>query len=110
MDTASVAGSELFVFDSTGGQPIGTRRFERSDFVAGGAAFLFQSSLVLGSGDGLYVSGGWTSDARHVATVSGVAITGLASLPSGNLLVLDGPGKRLLELDPAGFRSAVSGF
>jgi len=100
MDGAGVAGSELFLFDTGGGQPVGTRRFERIDFVAGGAAFLGQLALVLGSGDGLYVTLGWADDVQRVATLSGVReITGIATLPSGNLLVLDGPNERLLEVD-----------
>jgi hypothetical protein len=110
IDGAGVAGSELFVFDTSGGQPTATRRFERTEFVAGGAAFVFQTSLVLGSGSSLYISEGWADDVRRIASVPGASdITGMASLPSGNLLVLDGPGKRLIELDAVAIGDAASG-
>lgn len=110
VDRATVVGSELFVFGTAGGQPVGTRRFERIDFVAGGAAFLSQMALVLGSGDALYVSLGWADQVRRIATLAGVTqITGIASHPGGNLLVLDGPSKRLLELDGLQLDAAISG-
>lgn len=111
IDGAGVAGSELFVFDATGGQPTATRRFERTEFVAGGAAFVLETSLVLGSGSNLYITQGWADDVRRIATMPGASeITGIASLPSGNLLVLDGPGKRLLELDALAIGDAVAGL
>lgn len=111
MDGAGVAGSELFVFESTGGQPSGTRRFERTEFVAGGAAFLFQTSLVLGSGNSLYITPAWNDDVRRIASVPGATdITGLATLPSGNLFVLDGPSKRLIELDVLAIGDAAAGL
>lgn len=111
MDGAGVAGSELFVFDTAGGQPTGTRRFERTDFAAGGAAFVFQTSLVLGSGSSLYITLDWDDDVRRIARVAGGSeITGMASLRGGNLLVLDGPSKRLLELDGVALGEAASGF
>jgi hypothetical protein len=111
IDGAGVAGSELFVFDATGGQPTATRRFERTEFVAGGAAFVFQTSLVLGSGSTLYITQGWGDDVRRIASVPGASeITGMASLPGGNLLVLDGPSKRLLELDALAVGDAAPGL
>jgi hypothetical protein len=111
MDGAGVAGSELFVFETTGGQPTATRRFERTEFVAGGAAFVFQTSLVLGSGSSLYITQSWADDVRRIASVPGASeITGIASLPGGNLLVLDGPSKRLIELDALAIGGAASGF
>jgi len=110
IDGAGVAGSELFVFDAAGGQPTATRRFERTEFVAGGAAFVSQSSLVLGSGNSLYITQGWADDVRRIASVPGASeITGMASLPGGHLLVLDGPSKRLLELDALAIGDAASG-
>lgn len=109
MDNGDVAGSELFVFDTSGGQPVGTRRFLQTDFVAGGAAFLFQTTLVLGSGNSLYVTQGWADNVRRIATVPGaLEITGIASVPGGNLFVLDGPGRRLLELDANALADAAS--
>ena len=67
-------------------------------------------ALVLGSGDALYVSLGWDDQVRRIATLAGVTqITGIASQPGGNLLVLDGPSKRLLELDGLQLDAAISG-
>jgi hypothetical protein len=109
MDGGGVAGSELFVFDTTGGQPSATRRFERTEFVAGGAAFI-ETSLVLGSGSSLYVTQGWADHVRLLASVPGASdITGMASLPGGKLLVLDGPSKRLIELDLLALGGAATG-
>jgi hypothetical protein len=110
MDSAGVAGSELFVFGVDGGQPIGTRRFESGDFVAGGASLRLPTTLVLGSGDSLYATSGWADDIRRVVTSSELrGITGMTNTPDGNLLVLDGPTQRLLEFDAAQVDAAING-
>jgi hypothetical protein len=99
LDSGGVAGSELFVFDAAGGQPLGTWRLERSEFAAGGAAFLEQTYLTLGFGADLYFTGGWGETVVRQLHLSGVErITGLATQPDGDLLVLDGPTRRLLEV------------
>jgi hypothetical protein len=99
VDNGDVAGSELFVFDSSGGDPIGTWRLERGEFAAGGAAFQQESYLVFGFGSDLYYTGDWGSDIVHQLHLEGVAkITGLAARTNGDLLVLDGPNRRLLQV------------
>jgi len=100
LDSGAVAGSELFVFDTAGGTPIGTWRLEREEFAAGGAAFqLGGLNLVFGFGSDLYFVGNWGSDVVHLLHLEGVEqITGLAARANGDLLVLDGPKRRLLEV------------
>ncbi|HKO90307.1 MAG TPA: hypothetical protein VJU61_04095 [Polyangiaceae bacterium] len=99
IDDGSVAGSELFAFDAAGGTPIGTWRLDRTDFVAGGAAFYAGSSLALGAGPDLYFTGGWGRDVYRQLSVQGATqITGLVARDNDDLLVLDGPSQRLLEV------------
>jgi len=99
IDDGSVAGSELFAFDASGGTPIGTWRLDRTSFVAGGAAFFTQTSLALGAGPDLYFTGGWGQDVYRQLYLKGVLkITGLAARANDDLLVLDGPSKRLFEV------------
>jgi hypothetical protein len=108
LDDGSVAGSELFMFARDGGQPIFPRRFEISEFAAGGMAVVSDRTLALGYGSDLYVTDDWVSPARWVAMLEGVTIEGLAVTPEGHMLVLDGPGKRLLEIDAESIRGVVS--
>jgi len=99
LDDGSVAGSELFAFDATGGTPIGTWRLDRTSFVAGGAAFFAGVSLTLGAGPDLYFTGGWGQDVYRQLYLKGVLkITGLAARSNDDLLVLDGASKRLYEV------------
>jgi len=99
LDSGEVAGAELFVFDSSGGSPIGTWRLERAEFAAGGAAFQLGQYLVFGFGSDLYYTGNWGSDVVHQLHLEGVGkITGLAARADGDLLVLDGANRRLLEV------------
>jgi hypothetical protein len=99
LDDGTIAASELFVFDTVGGNPIGTWRLERAEFAAGGAAFLLGSSLLFGFGSDLYFENDWGGDVTHQLHLEGVEkITGLAARANGDLLVLDGPNRRLLEV------------
>jgi len=105
IDGAGVAGSELFVFDGQGGQPVGTKRFQQTEFSAGGAAFLEPSLLVLGYLGDLYAAANWDLHVIRAVTLEGVQeISGLATGSNpvsafSTLFVLDGPGKRLLAFD-----------
>lgn len=99
LDGGGVAGSELFVFDAAGGDPIGSWRLERTEFAAGGAAFQLGTYLAFGFGSDLYFTGDWGSDVvRQLHLVGVEKITGLAARENGDLLVLDGPQRRLLEI------------
>ena len=111
IDDGSVAGSELFAFDAAGGTPIGTWRLDRTDFVAGGAAFFAQEALALGSGRDLYFTAGWGEDVYRQLSLDGVTqITGLAARSNDDLLVLDGPSKRLYEVGVQQIADALNGI
>lgn len=94
-----VAGSELFVFGSTGGQPVAVQPLSDLAFSAGGM-FAERSRLILGFGSALYEIVG---DAPQVVLEldDHVVVTGLALAPNGSLLVLDGPNRQLLQLELA---------
>jgi hypothetical protein len=100
LDARTIAGSELFLFEQSGGQPVATRRFERLDFAAGGMAVAFGDTLVLGFQNEIYIAAAWEDDARRFGVLEGVgSIEGMAVDLDGGLLVLDGPGKRLLHIE-----------
>jgi hypothetical protein len=94
-----VAGSELFVFGSTGGQPVLVQPLSDLGFSAGGM-LANRSRLILGSGNALYEIVG---NAPEVVLQldDDVQVTGLALADDGALLVLDGPSRRLLQIDLA---------
>jgi hypothetical protein len=97
LDTGAVAGSELFVFSSSGGQPIQVVPLG-PDFVTGGMAATITGRLLLGSHNLIYEVelSGAISVFRELD--SAFEITGMSATPKGELLILDGPGQRLLTL------------
>jgi hypothetical protein len=101
LDRASdgVAGSELFVFSSTGGQPVLVQPLSDLGFSAGGMV-ADRSRLILGFGNALYQIAG---DVPEVVfqLEDDVVVTGLALTDDRSLLVLDGPSRRLLQLELA---------
>jgi hypothetical protein len=100
LDDGSVVGSELFVFDRGGGEPIQVLPLEQG-FVAGGMVTIPEDRLVLGAGSTIFEAtpGGLSFAIREVG--AGVVITGMARAPDGAIWVLDGAAKRLLRLDAA---------
>jgi hypothetical protein len=99
LDTGELAGTELFVFDQSGGQPIETRRIASPGFRAGGMLAI-SSSLVLAHGDELYRARSFEDSIVRLGRVEGVeTIEGLGLGPQDRLVILNGPGKRLYELD-----------
>jgi hypothetical protein len=97
LDTSTVAGSELFVFDPSGGQPIQVFPLNPS-FVAGGMVAASGGRLIVGAGNAIYelsLSGGLTLLREIDASIT---ITGMASSPDGELWVLDGAGQRLVAV------------
>jgi hypothetical protein len=99
LDTApSVVGSELFVFGASGGQPVAVMPLADLGFSAGGMVAR-ANRLLLGTGDTLYEL--WAdSTARAVSTLEpGVTVTGLALDRDGSLLILDGPSRRVLDVE-----------
>jgi hypothetical protein len=92
----SSAGSELFVFEPGGGEPLGVMALLDPNFVAGGM-LATESRLLLGFESGLYELVGDRPELIR-ALDAGVVITGMARDTDGSLLVLDGPAKRLLQV------------
>lgn len=101
LEDRAVMSSELFLFDSAGGDaPYAALRFDDLDFVAGGMAAHSDFTLLVGQDEHLFVS---TEFGRlRWANSLDATITGLAlNERSGELVVLDGPGRRLIVLDYA---------
>jgi hypothetical protein len=102
LDTGDVAGSELFTFDESGGEPIRVQPFTNPDFVAGGMVTLGGDRLLVGEGRQLYEVT-WASNLKHLRELDGsVEISGMAPCTnepsvSGVFWVLDGAGRRLLQ-------------
>jgi hypothetical protein len=95
---SSLAGSELFVFAPAGGQPMQVTELSDPGFVAGGMAAI-RDRLVVGFRDGLYeLSFGGEVAAPILTLDAGVVVTGMA-LDGEQLLLLDGPGRRLIIVE-----------
>jgi hypothetical protein len=97
LDTSTVAGSELFVFDQTGGQPIQVFSLDPS-FVAGGMVAASGGRLIVGAGNEIFElsSSGELTLLRELD--ASITITGMASSPNGELWVLDAAGQRLVAV------------
>lgn len=100
-----VAGSELFVFPSEGGQPLMVQPLSDLGFSAGGMV-AHRERLLLGFEDALYELTGATPEVV-LQLEDDVVLTGMALDRDGSLLVLDGAGRRLLEVEIGG---AAPGF
>ncbi len=96
LDTAAVAGSELFVFGQTGGQPIQVFPLAE-DFVAGGMTVRNGGRLLLGARNAIYEFTAGSFNLLKELDPS-VDITGMASA-NGTLLLLDGAGQRLFTIE-----------
>lgn len=94
---ASIAGSELFVFESAGGQPSRVQWMD-PDFLAGGMVAR-EDRLFLGFRDGLFELTADSNLFRVLDLSPGTIVTGMALDVDGALLVLDGPARRLLRLE-----------
>jgi len=96
LPNGEVAGSELFVFSGTGGQPLSVQPLADLQFSAGGM-IARDNRLLLGSGHALYELSG--PDVHLIRTLEDdLVITGMALDRDDSLLVLDGPGRRLFDL------------
>lgn len=94
-----VAGSELFVFQSAGGEPSEVQAVD-PNFLAGGMVAK-SDRLFLGFGDGLFELTPSSIPARIGYFPTGTVVTGMALDLDGALLVLDGPARRLLRFQSA---------
>ena len=110
LDTGAIAGSELFVFDDGGGEPVRVEPMSSATYVAGGMATLPGDRLLLGARNRI-------DELRRVIALdpdslqselvpvraldSAIDITGMARTPSGELWILDGAAQRLIRIDGA---------
>jgi hypothetical protein len=97
LDTGAIAGSELFMFLSSGGQPFQVRSLPDPAFMAGGMVSVDQRVL-LGSHNRIYAMTAWSPVTLLRAFQAPLEITGMAREPDGDLLLLDGAGRRLLKV------------
>ena len=98
LDTGAIAGSELFVFEQGGGEPVSVFPLE-SGFVAKGMVVV-TNRLFLGSGSSLWEAALDGTLTRVGEFDPSIDLGGMARAPDGTLWVLDGKGKRLLKFDP----------
>jgi len=98
LDTGDIAGSELFVFEQTGGEPVSVFPFE-SGFVAKGMVVL-DDRLFLGSGSSLWEAALDGALTRVGELDSSIDLDGMARAPDGTLWLLDGKGRRLVKFAP----------
>ncbi len=100
LDTGSAAGSEVFVFNEAGGQPISVIPLSDASFVAAGMVVAPGDRLLLGAGSDLFevtLDGGF----QPLRQLDGaIDITGMARAPNGDVWLLDGAGLRLIKLEP----------
>ena len=98
LDTGGIAGSELFVFEQGGGQPVSVFPLE-SGFVAKGMVVV-GDRLFLGSGSSLWEAAPDGAMSRVGELDSSIDLSGMARAPDGTLWLLDGKGRRLVKFDP----------
>ncbi len=92
----SIAASELFVFSGSGGQPLRVVELLDTGFSAGGMVTA-DNRLILGFGAELFELAGNTAEVVG-RLEAGVVVSGMARDIDGSLVVLDGPGRRLLDV------------
>jgi hypothetical protein len=97
MDTGAVAGAELFMFRLAEEQPFQTRTIPDEGFLAGGMVASGQQ-LLLGVHGRIYRMNAFSDPTLLRAFEAPVEITGMARDLDGDLLVLDGAGRRLLKI------------
>jgi hypothetical protein len=99
LDDGSIAGSELFVFNEAGGEPIRVLPFASTDFAAAGMVAAPGDQLLLASGSNIYEA---TLDGElklYQRLDSAIDITGMARAPDGGVWLLDGAAERLIRFD-----------
>ncbi|HET7543608.1 MAG TPA: hypothetical protein VFK05_27235 [Polyangiaceae bacterium] len=97
LDTGGVAGSELFVFEQAGGEPVSVFPLERG-FTAKGMVVV-DDRLFLGSGSSLWEAAPDGALTRVGELDSSIDVGGMARAPDGTLWLVDGKARRLLRFD-----------
>ncbi len=100
VDTGEVVGSELFMFDASGGEPVNVVTMPDVSFIAGGMLPV-GDEVLLGVGSLIYRVGIGSPPRVSTTLPPDVAITGMARAATGQVLLLDGENLQLLYLsDP----------
>lgn len=98
LDTNQIAGTELFQFSESGGQPIQVVPLDDNSFVAGGMTTTPDNRLLLGAHNHIYELLPGTTTLRPFDELDpAVDISGMASGPNDELWVLDGASGKLLK-------------
>jgi hypothetical protein len=98
LDTGGIAGSELFVFEQAGGEPVSVFPLE-SGFVAKGMVVV-DDRLFLGSGSSLWEAALDGALTRVGELGPSIDLGGMARAPDGTLWLLDGKARRLVKFEP----------
>jgi hypothetical protein len=98
LDTGGIAGSELFVFEQAGGEPVSVFPLD-SGFVAKGMVVV-DDRLFLGSGSSLWEAAPDGALTRVGELDSSIDLGGMARAPDGALWLLDDKGRRLVRFQP----------
>ena len=98
LDTGGIAGSELFVFEQAGGEPVSVFPLE-SGFEAKGMVVV-ADRLFLGSGGSLWEAALDGALTRVGELDSSIDLGGMARAPDRTLWLLDGKGRRLVKFEP----------
>lgn len=99
LDSGAVAGSELFVFEQGGGEPVSVLPMSEPSFIAGGMLVVPRDRLLLGARNVIYeltLDGAFT--ALRELNVD-VDVSGMALDPSGGVWILDGAAQQLTKLE-----------
>jgi hypothetical protein len=100
LDTGALAGSEIFTFNDSGGQPIAVRNVADPLFVAGGMSATPDQRLLMGMGNRIYVVTDSLGPTEIRILEAAIRIGGMARDTDGDLVLLDVAGRRLLEIAP----------
>lgn len=100
LDSGAIAGSELFVFEEAGGEPVRVLPMPGPDFVAGGMVAVPGDRLLLGAKSTVYELSldGSLIPLRELNDA--VDISGMTLDESGDVWVLDGAARELVKLGP----------
>jgi hypothetical protein len=98
LDSGGIAGSELFVFEQAGGEPVSVFPLENG-FVAKGMVVV-ADRLFLGSGSSVWEAALDGALTRVGELDLSIDLAGMAPAPDGTIWLLDGKGRRLVKFDP----------
>ena len=100
LDSGAVAGSELFVFEEAGGEPVRVVPMPGPAFVAGGMVVVPGDRLLLGAKNAVYelIFDGQLIPLRELDAA--VDISGMTIDQNGDVWIVDGAARELVKLGP----------